>query len=155
MEQDAYVPMSGHCIIGTATTVVETEMVPMVSPVTTVQFDTLAGQVTCFVEIADNQVSAVSFENVDSFLHSTNVSLDVDGIGEMSVDVAYVRTGPEGEECHHHLAEGPIADEEGRRTLDFTGGPGSAQRDAEQIQTDDQPVDEHGGSRALKRSWKE
>lgn len=89
MEQGAYVPMSGHCIIGTATTVVETGMVPMVSPVTTVVFDTLAGQVSCFVEVADGQVQAVSFDNVDSFLHMTDVPIHVEGIGDIEVDIAY------------------------------------------------------------------
>src|SRR5439155_11731616 len=34
MEQDEYVPMCGHCIIGTATTVVATGMVPVQEPVT-------------------------------------------------------------------------------------------------------------------------
>ena len=89
MEQDAYVPMSGHCIIGTATTVVETGMVEMTAPVTTVRFDTLAGVVTCRVEVADGCVGAVSFENVDSFLHMSDVSLDVEGYGELKVDIAY------------------------------------------------------------------
>lgn len=89
MEQDAYVPMSGHCIIGTATTVVETGMVPMVTPVTTVRFDTLAGLVTCYVEIENNQVAAVSFDNVDSFLHMSEVALDVEGLGTLTVDIAY------------------------------------------------------------------
>ncbi|MBT6208878.1 MAG: proline racemase, partial [Woeseia sp.] len=43
MEQDAYVPMSGHCIIGAATTVVEAALVDVVSPITTVRFETPAG----------------------------------------------------------------------------------------------------------------
>ena len=89
MEQDAYVPMSGHCIIGAATTVVETGMVPMVSPITTVNFETVAGMVTCFVEVENNQVRAVGFDNVDSFLHKTDISLNVEGIGKISVDIAY------------------------------------------------------------------
>ena len=89
MEQDAYVPMSGHCIIGTATTVVEMGMVPMVPPITTVKFDTVAGQVTCFVEVENNQVTAVSFDNVDSFLHKADASINVEDIGHISVDIAY------------------------------------------------------------------
>ena len=49
MEQDEYVPMCGHCIIGTAMTVVSTGMVTTTEPVTTVRFDTPAGLVTCDV----------------------------------------------------------------------------------------------------------
>jgi proline racemase len=89
MEQDAYVPMSGHCIIGTATTVVETGMVEMIEPVTTVRFNTLAGVVTCRVDVDDGRVGAVSFENVDSFLHHSNVKLTVEGFGDLIVDIAY------------------------------------------------------------------
>ncbi|MBV9521715.1 MAG: proline racemase family protein, partial [Alphaproteobacteria bacterium] len=43
IEQDAYVPMCGHCIIGAATTVVATGMVAALEPVTTVRFETPAG----------------------------------------------------------------------------------------------------------------
>ena len=89
MEQDAYVPMSGHCIIGAATTVVETGMVEINGPVTDVRFDTPAGRVTCHVETADGKVGAVRFENVDSFLHASDVALTVAGIGELSVTIAY------------------------------------------------------------------
>ena len=89
MEQDAYVPMSGHCIIGAATTVVEAGMVTAVSPITTVRFDTPAGIVSCYVEVSDGRATAVSFENVDSFLYASDVTIDVDGLGKISVDIAY------------------------------------------------------------------
>ena len=46
MEQDEYVPMCGHCIIGTATTVVSQGMVDVHEPITTVRFDTPAGLVS-------------------------------------------------------------------------------------------------------------
>src|SRR5260221_465429 len=68
MEQDEYVPMCGHCIIGTATTVVATGMVTVEEPVTRVRFDTPAGLVVCDVAVADGSVEHVSFDNVDSFL---------------------------------------------------------------------------------------
>ncbi len=89
MEQDAYVPMSGHCIIGAATTVVEAGMVEVVSPVTTVRFETPAGIVNCHVEISDGRATAVSFENVDSFLYRSDVEIDVAGIGRIQCDIAY------------------------------------------------------------------
>lgn len=89
MEQDAYVPMSGHCIIGAATTVVEAGMIEVTSPVTNVRFETPAGLVTCYVEIVDGRAAAVSFRNVDSFLYKSNVTIDVAGHGEIEVDIAY------------------------------------------------------------------
>ena len=89
MEQDEYVPMCGHCIIGTATTVVTTGMVTAREPVTTVRFDTPAGLVICDVAVTDGKVERVSFDNVDSFLLHRNVPLDVEGFGRLVIDVAY------------------------------------------------------------------
>ena len=89
MEQDAYVPMSGHCIIGAATTVVETGLVPARSPVTVVRFDTLAGQVTCHVAWDGTGAQSVTFDNVDSFLHRSGESIEAEGFGRLTADIAY------------------------------------------------------------------
>ena len=89
MEQDEYVPMCGHCIIGTATTVVATGMVPMVEPLTRVCIETPAGLVHCEVEVADNAVRATCFLNVESFLLHRDAVLEVPGVGRLTVDVAY------------------------------------------------------------------
>jgi proline racemase len=89
MEQDEYVPMCGHCIIGTATTVVSQGMVEVKEPVTTVRFDTPAGLVVCDVDVNNGNVGAVSFENVDSFLLHENVSVKVPGFGDLNIDIAY------------------------------------------------------------------
>ena len=89
MEQDEYVPMCGHCIIGAATTVVATGMVPVTEPVTTVRFDTHAGAVTCDVRLEADRVMAVSLTNVDSFLLHQDARVDVPGFGALVVDVAF------------------------------------------------------------------
>jgi proline racemase len=89
MEQDEYVPMCGHCIIGTATTVVATGMVAAVEPATIVRFETPAGLVTCKVAVECGRIGPVSFENVDSFLLLTQAPLVVPGLGEFAVDIAY------------------------------------------------------------------
>jgi proline racemase len=89
MEPDEYVTMCGHCIIGTATTVVATGMIKAVGPVTTVRFDTPAGLVTCDVKVAGGIVQSVSVENVESFLLTAGAILDVAEIGRITVDVAY------------------------------------------------------------------
>jgi proline racemase len=89
MEQDEYVPMCGHCIIGAATTVVATGMVVAKEPVTRVQFDTPAGIVHCVVAVAGGAVQSVSFENVESFLLVEGALLDVSGFGKFTVDIAY------------------------------------------------------------------
>ncbi len=89
MEQDEYVPMCGHCIIGTAMTVVSTGMVTTTEPVTTVRFDTPAGLVTCDVAFENGTVGPVSFNNVESFLLLDRANLRVAAYGDLTVDVAY------------------------------------------------------------------
>lgn len=89
MEQDEYVPMCGHCIIGAATTVVATGMVDYFEPTTTVRFDTPAGRVTCQVETKGGAVGPVSFDNVESFVLKEHLPLDVDGLGCLPIDIAY------------------------------------------------------------------
>jgi proline racemase len=89
MEQDEYVPMCGHCIIGTATTLVATGMVRAQEPLTTVRIATPAGLVTCEVEVREGRVGAVGFTNVESFLLHRDARIEVEGLGALSVDVAY------------------------------------------------------------------
>ena len=88
MEQDAYPPMCGHCIIGTATTVVATGMVEVVEPTTEVSFDTPAGLVRCEVAVREGRPRAVTFTNVESFLLLRDAELD-GSLGRLAVDVAY------------------------------------------------------------------
>ena len=89
MEQDEYVPMCGHCIIGAATTVVAQGMVPVLEPVTTVRFDTPAGPVSCDVQVESGNVGTVSFENVESFPLVERTPVDIAGFGCIEIDVAY------------------------------------------------------------------
>ena len=89
MEQEEYVPMCGHCIIGTATTVVVAGMIEAREPVTTVRFDTPAGLVQCDVEVVDGLVGAVSLSNVGSFSLIEDARIDVEGFGAVPVSVAY------------------------------------------------------------------
>ncbi|MAT94373.1 MAG: proline racemase [Halioglobus sp.] len=89
MEQEEYVPMCGHCIIGTAMTVVNEAMVALTEPVTTVRFDTPAGLVSCDVAVANGVVGAVSFDNVESFVLHRNATLVAPPLGDLVVDVTF------------------------------------------------------------------
>lgn len=89
VEQDEYVPMSGHCIIGAATTVVACGLVPTREGTTPVTFETLAGRVRCDVETAGARVGATSFENVEAFVLERSVPVSgVDGMA-ITTDVAF------------------------------------------------------------------
>jgi proline racemase len=89
MEQDEYVPMCGHCIIGAATTVVSARMVAIHEPYTKVTFETVAGIVECQVEVSQRLVGGVTLNNVESFLLHRDQLLEVPDLGRLTVDIAF------------------------------------------------------------------
>ncbi|MGW3290995.1 proline racemase family protein [Streptomyces sp. NPDC001002] len=68
IEVSGYLPMCGHGTIGVATVLVETGMVPVVEPVTTVRLDTPAGLVVAEVAVEDGAAKSVTLRNVPSFV---------------------------------------------------------------------------------------
>jgi proline racemase len=89
IEVSGWLPMCGHGTIGVATVLVETGMVEVVEPVTTIRLDTPAGLVVAAVEVRDGRALGVTIRNVPSFLHARDVQLAVPGIGDVTVDIAF------------------------------------------------------------------
>jgi len=89
IEVSGCLAMCGHGTIGVATVLVEEGMVEVTEPVTRVQLEVPAGLVTADVEVEDGRARAVTITNVPSFVHATDVTLDVPGIGPLVVDVAF------------------------------------------------------------------
>jgi proline racemase len=67
IEVSGCLPMCGHGTIGVATVLVETGMVPVTEPVTTIRLDTPAGLVTAEVMVSDGAATAVRLEMVPAF----------------------------------------------------------------------------------------
>ncbi|MFC9059064.1 proline racemase family protein [Streptomyces sp. NPDC057074] len=67
IEVSGYLPMCGHGTIGVATVLVETGMVEVVEPVTTIRLDTPAGVVVAEVAVEGGAAGAVTLRNVPSF----------------------------------------------------------------------------------------
>ncbi|MET7474329.1 proline racemase family protein [Streptomyces sp. NPDC005648] len=67
IEVSGYLPMCGHGTIGVATVLVETGMVEVVEPVTTIRLDTPAGLVVAEVAVEGGAAKAVTLRNVPSF----------------------------------------------------------------------------------------
>ncbi|HZN17815.1 MAG TPA: proline racemase family protein [Micromonosporaceae bacterium] len=85
-----YPPMCGHGAIGVATVLVETGMVAVAAPVTTVRLDTPAGLVVAQVAVrADGAATAVTIRNVPAFVVALDATVDVPGIGPVRYDLAY------------------------------------------------------------------
>lgn len=89
MEQEEYVPMCGHCMIGLATTLVELGLVEQTSPNTTVIIETVAGLVTATVDTSRNRAGAVTLENVPSFLGAEGIELHLEDGRTISVDISF------------------------------------------------------------------
>ncbi len=89
MDNQGYEPMCGHAVIGTVTTLLETGMFKPVEPETLIILDTPAGLVRAYAQIGDGRVSAVSFENVPSFVYRPAVTLEVADVGKLVIDVVF------------------------------------------------------------------
>jgi proline racemase len=89
IEVSGCLAMCGHGTIGVASVLVGTGRVPVTEPVTTVRIEVPAGVVTADVEVVDGQVRAVTITNVASYVHATDVIIDVPGIGPLVVDIAF------------------------------------------------------------------
>ncbi|MBX9422288.1 MULTISPECIES: proline racemase family protein [Streptomyces] len=89
IEVSGLLPMCGHGTIGVATVLVETGMVPVVEPVTTVRLDTPAGLVSADVRVEDGRACSVTLTNVPAFAAGLDLKADVPGYGTVTYDLAY------------------------------------------------------------------
>ncbi len=89
MEQTEYPPMSGSNTICVVTAMLETGIVDMVEPVTTLTLEAPAGLIDVTAECAQGKVTRVTFRNVPSFVMALDVPVDVPGLGVVPVDLAW------------------------------------------------------------------
>ncbi len=89
IEVSGYLPMCGHGTIGVATVLVETGMVPVTEPVTTVRLDTPAGLVTVEVQVEDGSAKAVTLRNVPAFSVGQGRTVKLEDGREIRYDLAF------------------------------------------------------------------
>lgn len=89
MDNQGYEPMCGHAVIGTVTTLLEMGMFEMAEPETRVTLDTPSGLVHAYAQVKEDRVKGISFENVPAFVYRSDVTLQVSGIGNITVDVVF------------------------------------------------------------------
>lgn len=89
MESQYYVPMSGSNTICAVTAVLETGMLPMREPETTLVLDTPGGLVRVVATCRNGRCERVRFHNVPSFVLHRDRQVEVAGLGSLRVDVAY------------------------------------------------------------------
>lgn len=89
IEVSGLLPMCGHGTIGVATVLVETGMVEVTEPVTTIRLDTPAGLVVARVAVEGGHAESVTIENVPSFAERLDREITVPGLGAVPYSLAF------------------------------------------------------------------
>jgi proline racemase len=82
-------PMSGSNSICVATVVLETGIVPMTEPETTLAMEAPGGVVEVTARCRAGKAETITIRNVASFAHRLDAPLEVEGVGTLTVDTAY------------------------------------------------------------------
>jgi proline racemase len=89
MEPTEYPAMSGSNTICVTTVLLETGMVEMREPETTLRLEAPAGVVEVTARCRDGRCESVELTNVPCFAERLDAALEVDGLGTIAVDVAF------------------------------------------------------------------
>jgi proline racemase len=89
MEPTEYPAMSGSNTICVATVLLETGMVEIREPETTLRLEAPAGIVEVTARCRDGRCESVELTNVPCFADRLDAALEVDGLGTLAVDVAF------------------------------------------------------------------
>jgi proline racemase len=90
IEVSGCLPMCGHGTIGVATVLVETGMVEVTEPVTSIRLDTPAGLVEVEVEVEAGQARAVTLQNVPAFVLAEALTVDAgEELGKVTYDMVF------------------------------------------------------------------
>lgn len=89
IEVSGCLPMCGHGAIGVATVLVETGMVEVIEPITTIRLDTPAGLVVAEVAVEGGAARSVTIRNVPSYSERLDATIEVPGLGSVPYDLAY------------------------------------------------------------------
>lgn len=88
IETSGFLPMCGHATIGSVTFAIEHGLIIPNTP-GLVRIETPAGIVSAKYQKSGNKVVSVRFTNVPSFLLYRDVGIFIDGLGALTIDIAY------------------------------------------------------------------
>ncbi len=89
MEPEDTPPMSGSNSICVSTVLLDTGLIPMVEPITEMTLEAPGGLVKVRAECENGKATRIFVENVPSFACELGQELFVEGIGKLTVDIAY------------------------------------------------------------------
>ena len=89
MEPHYNPPMSGSNSICVATVLLDSGILPMVEPVTTLTLEAPGGLIRVRAECRDGKAERIFVQNLPSFAGELDAALEVEGLGTLTVDTAY------------------------------------------------------------------
>ncbi len=89
MEPEDTPPMSGSNSICVATVLLDTGIIPMTEPETRMVLEAPGGLVEVVAHCADGKAQSITVTNVPSFADRLGATLEVEGIGTLTVDTGY------------------------------------------------------------------
>jgi proline racemase len=89
MEPEDTPPMSGSNSICVATVLLDTGIAPMTEPETRLTLEAPGGLVEVLAHCRNGKAERITVTNVPSFVDRLGVSLEVEGVGTLTVDTAY------------------------------------------------------------------
>ena len=88
-ETSGWLPMCGHDTIGLSVALIETGMVTVTEPSTTINLDTAAGVIKIESKVENGSVKEVSFANAPAFVLRENLTVETKDYGKLTMDVAW------------------------------------------------------------------
>src|SRR5271163_4526669 len=89
MEPEDTPPMSGSNSICVATVLIDTGLAPATEPVVKFALEAPAGLIEVVADCRDGKAERIAVDNVPSFADRLDAPLEVQGLGTLTVDIAY------------------------------------------------------------------
>ncbi|SHG86453.1 proline racemase family protein [Flagellimonas flava] len=89
LHNEGYSTMCGHAIIAISTLAVQMEWIVVSEGENTLKIDAPCGRINAFIDIKNGEVEGVRFNCVPSFVVGLDRKVLVDGLGEITYDLAY------------------------------------------------------------------
>ncbi|NRA82472.1 MAG: proline racemase family protein [Gammaproteobacteria bacterium] len=89
LHNEGYSTMCGHAIIALSKAAVEAKVIAAVEGINELRIDSPAGLITSYIEVVNGAATNIYFNNVASFVSLKQQIAKVEGIGNVTFDLAY------------------------------------------------------------------
>jgi trans-L-3-hydroxyproline dehydratase len=89
MHNEGYSTMCGHAIIAISTLAAQMNWIDTVEGENIMKIDAPCGRLSCFITIKNGHVAGVRFHGVPSFVVGLDRTIEIEGLGEVTYDLAY------------------------------------------------------------------